>query len=135
MNNQDYPGVSVRVKALIMDTIVLLIFMTLATFIFSKLSDVPDKARFFVFVFIFLLYDPLFTSFLGGTLGHFVMGIRIRNHKDEQKNLILPLAIVRFIFKTALGWISLLTVMGSDKGKAIHDMIAQSVVVYNKKEI
>ncbi len=128
-----YPSVSDRVKAVFTDTFIMVIFMIIATLIFSFFENVPDNARMVTFIFIVFLYDPLFTTFFGGTLGHMMNGIRVKREKDETKNIILPLAFIRFIFKSLLGWISLLTITGNKKRKAIHDMVVRSVVVYNKK--
>src|ERR1035437_2836289 len=86
------------------------------------------------FVFIFLLYDPSFTSIFGGTIGHMIIGIRVKRSRNEQRNILFPLAIVRFIIKASLGVISLITVTGNIKRKAIHDFVAGSVVVYAKPE-
>lgn len=125
-----YPHVSDRVKAAFIDSVVMIIFMIIFTSIFRSMDQVPDWARISAFVFIFGLYDPIFTSSFGGTIGHMVFQIRVKREKDETKNIIFPFAIIRFLFKVLLGWISLLTVGSSKKRKAIHDGIAGSVVVY-----
>ena len=134
MTEKNYPGVFDRVKAMMTDGIVIVVFMFVASYIFSLFESVPDSARIIAFVFIFLLYDPLFTSIFGGTIGHMMLGLRVNRESDEQKNIILPLAIPRYIVKVLLGWISLLTVSGNEKRKAIHDYIAGSVVVYAKSK-
>jgi uncharacterized RDD family membrane protein YckC len=128
-----YPGILSRVKALIADSIIIVILMALISFIFTNVNDVPDYARIIAFVFIFLLYDPLLTSFTGGTIGHKVVGLEVKSVKDENKNIGLPFAIIRFLGKSLLGWISLLTINFNDKGKAIHDIIVGSVVLYKNK--
>lgn len=134
MTENIYPGVFDRVKAIVTDGIILLIFMFVTSSVFSGFESVPDFARVFAFVFIFLLYDPLLTSFWGGTIGHRLIGIRVRKERDEQRNISFPLAVLRYIVKATLGWISLLTISGNKKGKAIHDYVAGSVVVYAKPE-
>ncbi len=127
-----YPGVFDRVKAMVTDGIVIIVFMFIASFVFSLFENVPDYARIIVFVFIFLLYDPLFTSIFGGTIGHMIIGIRVKRESNEQKNILFPLAILRFVVKTSLGIISLFTVFGNEKRKAIHDYLVRSVVIYAK---
>lgn len=131
MNEKIYPGVFDRVKAVVADSIVLILFMIIITYTFSSFEEVPEMARIIAFVFIFLLYDPIFTSSFGGTIGHMTFGIRVKRENDEDKNILFPLALLRFILKALLGWVSLLTVSGNEKRKAIHDMVAGSVVVYN----
>ena len=132
MTNENYPDIFDRMKASIVDGIVIIIFMVVISAIFSFFETVPDNARIISFVFIFLLYDPLFTSIFGGTIGHLMIGIRVRRDSNEQKNIILPLAIPRYIIKVLLGWISLITVSTNIKRKAIHDYLVGSVVIYSK---
>jgi uncharacterized RDD family membrane protein YckC len=64
-----------------------------------------------------------------------MIGIRVKRESDEKKNILFPLAIIRFIVKASLGWISLLTVTGNSKRKAIHDYLIGSVVVYEKQVV
>ncbi len=127
---ENYAGVSDRVKAVLADSVVIIIFLFIVTYAFSAFEHVPDNARIIAFVFIFFLYDPLFTSVFGGTIGHFIIGIRVKREKNQMQNILFPLAIIRFLAKVLLGWISLLTVMGTKKRKAIHDNLVGSVVLY-----
>lgn len=119
-----------RLKAAMIDGVILIIFMFLVGGLFSNFENIPNLFRIIAFVFIFLLYDPIFTSFFGGTIGHMILRIRVKREGDTKKNIPFLLAIIRFIVKALLGSISLLTVSGSEKGKAIHDKAAGSVVVY-----
>lgn len=129
---EDYPGVSKRVKAVVTDSLVLVVLMIAATSLFDTFENVPDYARVVAFVFIFILYDPILTSTMGGTIGHMIFGIRVKREKNEQKNILFPLALIRFVVKALLGWVSLLTVSRNNKGKAIHDSCVGSVVVTKK---
>jgi len=126
---RDYARLFDRVKAAFVDAIVLIAMMYAATEIFALFDNVPNYVRIIASVFIFLLYDPLFTSYYGGTIGHSFSGIGVRKDDNSDENLSLPFAILRFIFKAFLGWISLLTITGNEKRKAIHDFIAKSVVI------
>jgi len=132
MTEEKYPGIIDRVKAVMTDSIVIIILMFIATYIFSNFENVPDNARIIAFIFVFGLYDPLLTSLFGGTIGHMMLGIRVKKDKDYKKNILFHIAIIRFLSKALLGWISLLTVSGNEKKKAIHDYLVGSVVVYTK---
>lgn len=132
MNNHNYPGVATRVKAVICDSVLLIILMIVTATLFDRFENVPDFARAIAFVFIFLLYDPLFTSLFGGTLGHMLMGIRVKRASNQNKNIGFPLAIIRYLLKALLGWISLLTVSGNKSAKAIHDIVVKSIVIYKR---
>ncbi|MBL4715332.1 MAG: RDD family protein [Bacteroidia bacterium] len=130
--DQDYPKLIDRIKAAFVDVLVLLALMVAVSSIFSSFDNVPDGIRIAAFIFIFGLYDPIFTSMLGGTLGHMIIGIRVKKESNQKDNISFLLAIIRFIIKALLGWISLLTVTSNKKRKAIHDSVVGSVVVYNK---
>ena len=134
MTEDKYAGVFDRIKAITADGILIIVFMFVASYIFSLFKTVPDNARIIAFVFIFLLYDPLFTSIFGGTVGHMIIGLRVKRESDERKNILFPLAIVRYIVKVSLGWVSLLMVSANLKRKAIHDYLVGSVVVYVKQK-
>lgn len=135
MTEENFPGVFERVKAIVIDGIVIIVFIFVVSYIFSLFENVPDYARIIAFVFIFLLYDPLFITIFGGTIGHILIGIRVKRESNVHKNIIFPLAILRYIVKAILGVISLLTVTGNKKKKAIHDYLVRSVVVYAKSEV
>lgn len=118
-----------RVKAAIVDFLVIMVFLLAVSTILSKFENVPDFVRIILFILIFLLYDPLFTSIVGATIGHLVIGLRVRRSKDEGRKIIFPIAVVRFLLKAFLGWISLLAISVNKKKKAIHDLVAGSVVL------
>lgn len=130
MKEEIYAGIADRVKAVVTDSFVIVIFIVIVTYSFSAFEHVPDHGRIIAFVFIFFLYDPIFTSVFGGTIGHMMFGIRVKREKNQVKNILFPLAIIRFIVKASLGLISLLTVSGNKKRKAIHDSLAGSVVIH-----
>lgn len=134
MTEEKYPGVLDRVKAMVTDGIVVVVLILGITYIFSYFEKVPDNAKIIAFVFIFLLYDLIFTSLFGGTIGHMLIGIRVKREINEEKNILFPLAILRFLVKVLLGWISLLTVTSNKKRKAIHDYLIGSVVVYARSK-
>lgn len=126
---KEYARLFDRVKAASIDAMILIAMMYAATEIFELFDIVPNFARALVAVFIFLLYDPLLTSFYGGTIGHSFSGIGVRKDNNSEKKISFPSAIIRFLFKICLGWISLLTITANDKKKALHDFIANSVVL------
>ena len=80
MTQEKYPGILDRVKASLTDSVVIILFMVIITNIFALLENVPDNARMIAFVFVFILYDPLFTSIFGGTIGHMMIGLRVREN-------------------------------------------------------
>lgn len=134
MTMENYAGFIDRFKAVVADSVVIVVFMFIASYVFSLFENVPDYARIIVFFFIFVFYDPLFTSVFGGTIGHMMLGIRVKRESNEQKNITFSSAILRYIVKAFLGIISLLTVSRNEKRKAIHDYLVGSVVIYLKSK-
>lgn len=125
-----YPGVVERVKAAFVDFGVVLLVIMITTYIFNMFEPVPVVAKKIALLVIFGLYEPLLVSFYGGTIGHFAMKLRVRNEQNENKNIFILLAFIRYAVKLSLGWISFLTVGGNKKKMAIHDLLVRSIVVY-----
>jgi len=134
VQKKEYPELTKRIKAAVTDGIIIIIFMLVISDIFSSLESVPNAARIIASLFIFVLYDPICTSFFAGTIGHKVIGIRVKRESDEQKNISFAAAIIRFIIKALLGWISFLTIGSSPKRMALHDIAVKSVVINEEKE-
>lgn len=129
MNQLNPAGVFPRVKAATIDVIFIVMIIYTASFFFGMIDNVNETLRGTVFVVLFILYEPLFVSFFGASLGHMFCDLRVQKDDITEKNISLPKAIVRFILKTALGWISLLSISSDTKKRAIHDKFVNSVVV------
>ena len=127
--DKKYANVSNRVKAVVIDGIVLFALMFIVTEIFVYFENVPNAFRIIAFISIFFLYDPILISRYGATIGHSYSKIAVKKEDDPVKNLPFHKAIIRFMLKAALGWISLLTVTGSRKRQAIHDSLVNSIVI------
>jgi len=126
---ENYAILPDRIKAAVIDGIVLIAMMYGFSELFALFENVPTVVRIIVSVAVFVLYDPILTSVYGGTMGHSYSGIAVKQENNQEKNIKFHLAFIRFLGKTFLGWISLLTVTGNDKKKAIHDFMAGSVVI------
>jgi uncharacterized RDD family membrane protein YckC len=129
MEENKYAELVDRLKAAITDGLVFVGLMFLVTNIFSTMENVPTSARIIAFIGIFGLYEPLFVSLFGGTIGHYVNGLRVKRDNNLKKNIAFPMAIVRYFIKMILGIISLFTVSSNDESKAIHDTVVHSVVI------
>ena len=124
-----YAPISTRIKAVIIDSIAIIVLMYATVEVFNLFESIPNYIRISVFVSLFILYEPLLVSIFGATLGHFFNDIVVKQEANENRNINFLLAIIRFITKSLLGWVSLLTVNSNSKKKAIHDYVAQSVVL------
>lgn len=127
-----YPSILERIKALFIDTFVMVTLIYFFALVFEQFEQVSNAIKVIAFVFVYLLIDPLFTHFLGGTTGHFATGIRVKHVKDESKNIAFHSAIIRFLAKTLLGVLSFAVISQNEKSRAIHDFLAGSIVVYKQ---
>lgn len=125
----DYAGLQSRIKAAVIDGIILIAVMYCTSEILNSYEGVPSSLRMWLFILYFILYEPLAISIFGNTLGHFYSDIKVRRENNLDKKVIFPLALVRFIIKILLGWVSLLTITGSEKKQAIHDVVVKSIVI------
>lgn len=133
MQTTDYPGISERIKSMIIDSFVPFVWFLFFTYLFDTFQLSNSYLKFSAFVFIILLFEPLMVSQLGGSVGHFFVGIRVKSIDDESKNISFFNALFRYILKITLGIFSLFVILGDEKGRTIHDNISGSVVIYKKK--
>jgi uncharacterized RDD family membrane protein YckC len=129
----EYAILPSRIKAVVIDSLLIIAAMYATSEILALFEEVPNGIRIACFIVIFLLYDPLFTSVYGGTIGHFYSKITVKSEKNKEKNISFPLALIRYLIKTSLGWISLLTVTSNEKKQALHDYVVRSVVLESKE--
>lgn len=129
----NYISLFPRVKAATLDSILLILMMYTASEVLAEFDTVPNYVRMLLFVFIFILYEPLLVSVWGKTLGHHKMDICVRKESDPNKKIALPIAIVRYLLKLSLGWISLLSITRNDKHQALHDRFVKSVVIQDEQ--
>jgi len=127
--NLEFPSLLNRVQAILIDLVILISVLFLATYIFHAIGNVSNSVRKFVFIFMFFLYDPFLISFTGGTIGHHMMNIRVCRFRNPNKKIFIIDAVFRFIIKSLLGWLSFLTITFNDKKRAIHDLASGSIVV------
>ncbi|MEQ9091877.1 MAG: RDD family protein [Balneola sp.] len=129
MAEYPYPYLIQRFKAFFLDLCFQVFLMGIFAYIFSLFEDPLPQIRLFTLLSIFFLYDPIFVSIFGGTIGHYILGLRVKQNRYEDKNINFILAFGRYLAKLLLGWLSLLTVSGSQKKRALHDMISGSVII------
>ncbi|WP_299886239.1 RDD family protein [uncultured Lacinutrix sp.] len=134
MEKLNLPTVFLRVKAAFIDTILIMMIIYTAAFFLGMFNTIDATVKGVIYVFIFILYEPLFVSLFGASLGHIFCDLRVQKDDKTKKNISLPMAIIRFFLKTFLGWISLLSINSDSKKRAIHDKVVKSVVIYLGKE-
>jgi uncharacterized RDD family membrane protein YckC len=127
------PSFLVRIKSMMIDALVIILLMYIATLILETLKSESGTTHTLALALV-VLYEPICTT-LNRTLGQAIMGIRVRNYDALSengicKNISFPYALFRFIVKTLLGWVSFVTIHSDPDSRAIHDKMANSVMVY-----
>jgi uncharacterized RDD family membrane protein YckC len=130
LNKNELPEIFIRVKASTIDSLILVLLMLAASDVFSNLDTDNTTYKILTFVFIFVLYDPILVSLKGATIGHQICNIKVITESDNKKLNIIK-AMIRFILKATLGWLSFFTVNSNNKKQALHDLVVNSIVVYN----
>ncbi|WP_437921265.1 RDD family protein [Sphingobacterium sp. LRF_L2] len=129
----EYPEVYLRVKAMVIDNVILFLSVFILSSIFSFYENIPDWTRLTSLCFIILLYQPIFTSIWGATIGHQIVGICVKSAKNYDQNIGFMAAVTRYFVKASLGWLSLVTISNQGKRQAIHDQLVNAIVLYIKK--
>lgn len=124
---REYPTLLERIKSTTIDTIIVIGFMYFASEILNSFETVPNYIRMILFTGL-LLYEPVCTVF-GATIGNDKMKIRVRSNSDHSKKINFFQAVIRFVLKFSLGWVSFLTFLFSKKSRTIHDYVSGSVMV------
>ncbi len=125
---EKYPQLVDRLQSTFIDLLLLVVLTFGFSFILDKTGNPPDWVKKILFFGLWVVYDPLCTS-LGYTLGNYIKGIRVRKASDTSKRINLFQALVRYVFKMMLGWLSFLTINTNPRKQAIHDFIVGSVVI------
>lgn len=123
------PNLVVRIKATFIDLLILLLTFSVLSVFTDNLINIPTVVKGALAVFMFVLYDPMFTAFAGGTIGHKVMKLRIKRFDDSRRNISFFSALLRFLIKGVLGWISFFTVTGNRNKRAIHDIASGAIAL------
>jgi hypothetical protein len=80
-----------------------------------------------------VLWEPLFVSITGGTIGHHLIGLRVVS-STTGKNLNIFASFLRFIVKFFLGSVSVIFIFITRYHQAMHDGLARSLVVIKHPE-
>lgn len=115
----------------VIDGVFIVLMMIIIGYLFQNDSQMVMKVRVATMIFLFFIYEPLCTSKLY-TIGQKLTGIRVRSMGTTQK-ITLPRAYLRIVFKLSLGLISFFTLPFTRYRRAIHDLVAGSLVINCQK--
>jgi hypothetical protein len=124
-----FPTLVSRIKAVFVDLLILLFTFAIVSLVIDAIGGTSDFVKGFILIFMVYLYDPVLTAFTGGTIGHKLIGLKIRKYKEPEKYISFGSALLRFLIKGSLGWISFLTVTSNEHKRAIHDQLSGSITL------
>jgi uncharacterized RDD family membrane protein YckC len=127
--NAAYPRLIRRIKGAMIDGIIIPIAAIGVLVLIDSFGVESGVVKAICAALIILLLEPLAVVFTGGTIGHHVLGMRVRR-KNEDKRLGIFAALTRFVTKTLFGIFSFFVALITQKRQSLHDVAANSVVVY-----
>jgi uncharacterized RDD family membrane protein YckC len=117
-----------RVRALLIDAIIMLVALYAAVTVAVAIrSDDLARTLGLAVAASWLLYEPLFVAFAGGTIGHRLANLRVVDDRTHG-NVSLLKAFARTIIKAVVGWLSFVTMLATRRSQAIHDLLTRSTV-------
>jgi len=131
--NFDRPSLLTRIKSMVADGIVIIVLMFIASIVLNALNIESGLVR-GITLSLILLYEPIMVA-VDRTIGQRIMGLRVSKYStfvddDTHQNINIFYSLFRFVVKGLLGWLSLLTIHGNTYGQAIHDKMADSVMIF-----
>ena len=123
-----YPTLKQRYLSSLVDGVVLLFVVLLGTIVYQGEDQRVLVVRSVVVLAILLSYEPLLTSQLC-TMGHLLVGIRVRDQSDPSRKISILRAYSRTVVKLLLGWYSFFAMGFNRERRAAHDFVVRSVVV------
>lgn len=133
MKKADYPGLSLRINAAMIDSLIMGIYLYLSAYISYDIFPDHLIPRLIIIFVPFLSYEPILLYFTGSTIGHRMNKISV-THYYENKKLNLFQCYMRFITKILLGIFSLIIMFMTQKNQSFHDLITNSLVVFEKNK-
>jgi len=125
---EKYPSLVERLQSTFIDTIIIVILMVVFSNVLEGFNNVPEWIRILLFVFLFVVYEPVLMTF-GCTVGNYIKGIRVRKNEDINQKINIGQSIIRYPIKLSLGFISFLTINSNLRRTAIHDLASGSVMI------
>lgn len=129
ITEMQYPPTIFRVKAALIDAVLILLLMVISAYAIDIAGEVDDWVRVTIMIVLFIIYEPLTVGLYGGTFGHRVQGLEVRKVSDTSERIGLLMAIIRVVFKFVLGVFSVITSYMRADNRCIHDLICGTVVV------
>jgi uncharacterized RDD family membrane protein YckC len=115
-----YPRLLRRVRAVLIDSVLIGVIFVAWLIALPRLGDLHYAMKLAVFIVPIVLLEPALVSLTGGTPGHHLMKLRIRDAAHDS-NIGFLRATVRAVIRAFLGWLSFVFVLITRKHQALHD--------------
>ena len=124
-----YAAINLRARAFLFDTALVCGGIIVLLILSAFLDEVPGFGRFFVIAMfaLIVLYEPIFVSARGATIGHRWANIQIVRDATGRAPSF-PIAFVRFLVKAFLGFPSFLAMAFTRRRQSIHDVVSGTTV-------
>ena len=117
----------------LIDSVVFAVIIVAWFYSFGLLENAHVAIKVGLLVAAYLIVEPGLVSQTGGTIGHHVMGLRVRD-ADADQRVGFVRATMRGVTRSLLGLFSLLFMFATRRHQAIHDYISRSTVVIEHPE-
>ena len=128
-----YPRLLRRVRAFLVDTILFIIVIYTWLLSLSALVQAPFLVKLAALLVPIIILEPVLVAFTGGTVGHHLFGLRIRD-ASRDRNIGMHRAAARAIVRSLLGWLSFVFVLVTKRHQALHDYFTSTIVVLRRPE-
>ena len=122
-----YPTILRRYLSTSIDSIFIISISIGVGYLFQNENEGTTYIRVIVILLLCFGYEPICTCKCS-TLGQLITGIRIRSN-ETQRRISMLRAYLRIISKITFGFISFFSIIFSKRKRAIHDIIAGTVVL------
>lgn len=129
MSEHKYPSILKRIESTFYDSIITVGggFTLLA--ILGVGEETSGYLKLFIVAIIWSLYDAICLSKLGGTLGNKFTKLKTVDFTNPNQNITFSKGFIRFWVKLISGIVSIITLNFNKEKRAIHDNVANSIVL------
>ncbi len=123
-----FPRFARRVRALWLDVLAFVVLYVAWILGLDWLYQFPPFVRIAAILVPVMFLEPALVAWTGGTLGHHVVGVRVRDARADRR-IGFGRAFGRAALKAAFGWASLVFALVGRRHQAAHDVVTRSMVV------
>lgn len=128
-----YPNLGRRIKAVLIDSVIFVVLIMTLIPLLAGIEIQNSLLRLIVLISPFFILEPVLVSITGGSIGHHLFQIRVRD-ADLNQNVNLFLACIRSFVKLFLGGLSLLLILFTKRHQALHDLLSNSIVTFKSSD-